>query len=665
MLPSRYGFITVSLVTCATLAKAHDEGADVFEMSLQELMTIPVVSASQSARALNQAAGIVTVITAAQIDAMGARTLTDVLKTLPGMQLQDRRSGLDSVWLRGIVTGRNTKVLLLIDDVPQDEPVFSEWSPDESLPLNMIERIEVIRGPGSALYGGNAYAGVISVYTRAFAPQTSRASVALGSDATKRLQWLTGIDAGETQFITSGSAYDTRGYAMQRDRSGLPSTHDNNVSDFDLHMRLRIGHWEALLAYNDFTTEYPLYSSPQDKQQQYKTSDFALNYKTRWAGTTLAHQLYRHHVTRRYDRRIRNDDGSSSFSSYSDLDSTLYGLRSQLSLPFTAAHKMTAGLNWQSRIVDEFHETITLNNNAPTLEYESLLDDDGDRTPDSTNYAAYLQQESDFFDGALLLTAGLRYDHFQRWGSKTSPRFALTWNPASAWSGKLLWGQAFRPPTLIEQFEVRSDDHSEGNVDLRPELIDTRELEVSYRLGEQSNLSVRTFRSHLTDFIVTIDYQPYENIGSQVIAGQELEWISKYATEWTHMPDLQLNVNLTRIDSDEASVARHMGNVSLSGGNAEYNLSLIANYVGRRNASTTYHTLVTDPVLQATDNKGAYWSLDAAYTLKRLGNTDWRLSLFVHNVFDRQRYDPSSEPDSYYDIRKEPRNIWVQLTRLF
>src|SRR3990167_6057233 len=109
MLQPRYGFITVAFVTCATLAKAHDEGADVFEMSLQELMTVPVVSASQSTRALNQAAGIVTVITAAQIDAMGARTLTDVLKTLPGMQLLDRRSGLDSVWIRGIVTGRNTK----------------------------------------------------------------------------------------------------------------------------------------------------------------------------------------------------------------------------------------------------------------------------------------------------------------------------------------------------------------------------------------------------------------------------------------------------------------------------------------------------------------------------------------------------------------------------
>ena len=176
---SIYTHIVFFLVTAPVYASASNN--DLFELPLEDLLNIDVLSPSQTIKKIGQAPNIISVVNAYQIEKMGARTLSDVLKMTPGVQILTRRNGRDMVWIRGIPSGRNSKVMLVIDGVPQREGLIGGWSPDEQVQLNNIERIEVIRGPGSALYGGDAYSGMISIFTKQDVPQATKLSVGVGS----------------------------------------------------------------------------------------------------------------------------------------------------------------------------------------------------------------------------------------------------------------------------------------------------------------------------------------------------------------------------------------------------------------------------------------------------------------------------------------------------
>ena len=156
-------FLLAFTLTAFSFAQDLDE---YFKMTIEELMKVEVISATKTLKKIGEAPSAITSITGREIEEMGARTLSDVLKMVAGFQILNRRNGRDMVWIRGVTTGYNTKVLLLIDGIPQRKALLGEWSTDEEIQVNNIERIEIIRGPGSALYGGNAYAGVISVFTR-------------------------------------------------------------------------------------------------------------------------------------------------------------------------------------------------------------------------------------------------------------------------------------------------------------------------------------------------------------------------------------------------------------------------------------------------------------------------------------------------------------------
>lgn len=210
-------------------ALSASEPSDLFELPLEDLLDIEVLSPSQTVKKIGQAPNIITSITAKQIASMGARTLSDVLKMVPGVQVLTRRNGQDMVWIRGIPTGRNSKVMLLIDGVPQREGLIGGWSSDEQTQINNIERIEVIRGPGSALYGGDAYSGMISIFTKHKVPQYNTVTAGIASFDKQWLNFEAGKEVGQSKLIVSGRWQQSEGYAQQYDRAGLDSTHNNNV----------------------------------------------------------------------------------------------------------------------------------------------------------------------------------------------------------------------------------------------------------------------------------------------------------------------------------------------------------------------------------------------------------------------------------------------------
>ena len=148
---------------------AQESFPDLSEATLEQLGTMKVYSASKHLQAASDAPSSVTVVTADEIQKYGYRTLADILKTVPGFFVTNDRN-YSSVGVRGFARpgDYNTRILLLVDGHRLNDNVYDEAMIGTEFPINidLIQRVEVIRGPVSSLYGSNALFAVINIITR-------------------------------------------------------------------------------------------------------------------------------------------------------------------------------------------------------------------------------------------------------------------------------------------------------------------------------------------------------------------------------------------------------------------------------------------------------------------------------------------------------------------
>ena len=162
------------------------EGDDISELDLAQIMQIKVTSVSRREEKLGRAAAAVTVLTSEDIRRSGASSLAEVLRLVPGVQVARFGTAGWAVSARGFNAAFANKLLVLVDGRSVYTPRYAgvNWSMQE-VPLEDVDRIEVIRGPGSALWGSNAVNGVINVITRR-ADQTPGGLLALGTGTLDR-----------------------------------------------------------------------------------------------------------------------------------------------------------------------------------------------------------------------------------------------------------------------------------------------------------------------------------------------------------------------------------------------------------------------------------------------------------------------------------------------
>ena len=159
-------FSMYSLSSLATDDEFVDESKDFFDLPLEALGEIEIITSSRQKETVSKSAAIVSVLTQSDIESLGANTLYEALSCVPGVTLTETYFGYTSINVRGTLQSHyNNKVLIMINDHPTFETVTGS-SHLEFMPIHMVERIEVIRGPGSAVYGTNALSGVINIITR-------------------------------------------------------------------------------------------------------------------------------------------------------------------------------------------------------------------------------------------------------------------------------------------------------------------------------------------------------------------------------------------------------------------------------------------------------------------------------------------------------------------
>lgn len=511
------------LAACAGTAAATP-GA---EPSLEDLINTEVFSASKFPQKVMDAPSVVTVITAADIKAFGYRNLSDVLRSVRGLYVSDDRN-YSYVGARGFARpgDYNTRILLMIDGHRVNDTVYDQATIGNEFPLDidLIERVEFVPGPGSALFGGSAFFGVVNVLTRNGQGLAGlRVSGEAARHRTAKARASYGRRDGDVDVLLSASGYGSRGDDLHFPEFDDPASNDGVAHGLDyeryhnLYARLAVAGMTLQAAQVRRTKGIPTASFGQVfNHSGSRTVDartmLGLNYSRAIGVDTelsalLSYTRYTYDGVYIYDLPpvIANRDGARSRWFNAELRLLNTSLRD---------HKLVGGV--------EFRRNVE----ARQFNFDVLgayLDD----RRSSRTLGLYAQDEYALSE-RWTLTAGLRHDKQYGGISETHPRLALLWKPQPQTAVKLLYGSAFRAPTAYESYYVTDISAQKANPDLEAETIHTSELAVEHYLSNTWKLTATAFAYRIHDLIeFTVDpadgLQVFRNTGDARARGGELE----------------------------------------------------------------------------------------------------------------------------------------------
>ncbi len=629
-----------------------------------------VTSPSRTEEAARTAPANVEVFTAEDIRNMGARKLSDLLRTLESVYVTTQTNSRESVWFRGIRNRYNDKILLLVDGVPRRDLVYENAPIDEYLPLTNVKRIEIIRGPGSALYGSNAYAGVISIITKK-PPEKAwgRFDIGGGDYDTKESALQGGAKWGNFGFYAYAHYYDTNGDGLDFNTQHLKQVLRQNPKD-----QCSGG---ATLAWGDFTlhaerihyvhTFYTDWDVPvwRWKDEGYFADNTFLSgrYDHSFANkaSVKASLYYEGYHLRNFWRDFipgRQGPDSTPADVHYAINATKNGRRLgggfQATLPMGDSNCVIVGASVErealATVHDLWHNVQTGQTTKPYYIEPVTLN----------TWALYLQDTWKPATWATL-TAGVRGDNHALFGWQTSPRLGLSFHPGEKLVVKFLYGEAFRFPSARELFTVDLSGYfPKGNPYLKPESIRTIESDLLYTFSPNIQAHLGIYREHTYDAIYSENNAPYSNHAGVVIKG--LETGARLAFK-NHINGY---VNYSYTQSDLYNVPgflAHAGfNVPWRG---RLNFNINAAYVSSRprNPSDMYKYDPTRPPYHRPD-VGGYLLVNTTLRLFKL----WRnleLSASVYNLFNKNCSDPTYEPTKYYDLKNPNRTFIVKIAYRF
>ncbi|HEV8689083.1 MAG TPA: TonB-dependent receptor [Ideonella sp.] len=447
--------LAAALALC--LAGAAPRAAELTDLPLESLLETEVVSAARFARQVTDAASAVTVFTAEEIRILGLRTFGEVLDQMRGLHVGH---SLDYVFLgaRGIggpssLAGR---VLLLIDGTPAVDNLYDQLylGHDALLDVAMIDRIEYAPGSGSAIYGNNAFLGVINVVTKRGRDLSGvQASAALGDwgDRTSRVSWGQRLPNG-AEFLLSATVHQN---------TGLPSAeigdlfHITNAHDQHLFFK---GQWEG------FSVEA---LSAQRKTRTDNRPEWVNGYIDRNELVSLGHdgrpaEHWRSSLRLqggRYGYRYGDDD--TQYGTYRQAnDGVWWALDSQFGYDGLENHRIVLGARARR---DPVLRYVATDYDGATYRFDDHRKSVGASIEDEYSLSPQWR-----------ITGGLRVDRrsFSPW--TWSPRAALVWEPSPEWALKLSQGRATR-------FASTSERGFGETPDAPDEHVTTSEMVVEYR----------------------------------------------------------------------------------------------------------------------------------------------------------------------------------------
>ncbi|MCV2532740.1 catecholate siderophore receptor CirA [Enterobacter wuhouensis] len=591
-----------------------------------------VVTASATEQNLKDAPASISVITQEDLQRKPVQNLKDVLQDVPGVQLTDEGDNRKGVSIRGL---DSSYTLILVDGkrVNSRNAVFRHNDFDLNwVPVDAIERIEVVRGPMSSLYGSDALGGVVNIITKKIGQKWTGT---LSADSTIQEHRDRG-DTNNGQFYTSGPLVDgvlglkAYGSVSKREKDDQQKSSSTATGETPRIEGFTSRDANVEFAWtptenHDFTAGYGF--DRQDRESdsldknRLERQNYSLSHNGRWDVGNSELKVYGEKVDN------KNPGNSSPITSESNAVDGKY------ILPLGEINQMlTFGGEWRH---DKLKDPVNLTGGSSS-------------TTSASQYALFLEDEWRIFE-PLALTTGIRMDDHETYGDHWSPRAYLVYNATDTVTVKGGWATAFKAPSLLQLSpdwvtgSCRGACEIVGNPDLKPETSESFELGLYYS-GEEGWLegvqaSITTFQNDVDDRIsisrtanvnqaqsypnyvgLNADGEPifrYYNVNKARIRGVETEVKFPVAEDW------KVTLNYTYNDGRDISnggnkplseLPFHTANGTVDWkATQDWSFYVQGNYKGEKRALTSGEPTPGGYVIW---NTGAAWQVTKAVKLR-------------------------------------------------
>jgi outer membrane cobalamin receptor len=505
---------------------AAAEGDGFTDMSLEELLNTKVEIAAKMEQTPEQAPSIVTVVTRQEMDDYGVRDLSDVLRMAGGFDFGIDVENLAGMSYRGIWVHEG-KALIMINGQMINDFAYGNVNYLGSFPAAMIEKVEIIRGPGSALYGGFAEVAVINVITaKGAALSPGRVRLTLGApgspENTGSGDFALGGVFGPHQVNISGDAGISRAYLSGREfadyfgnrteQGRRGSYRDWKHATLDIsndRFQFKVLHAEFRYLGQDVFGEIAPPVDGRYEEKHHFTEDVLTGRMMLPLGKRVTFEPLVEYI--RGTPLDAPDNPGELFAGALGTGARAVRLRGELAFTFNLPRdgRLIAGAGF---IRDSAHD-IT-GDGAPGFQ---LSADPADVASDVSTRSWYSLVQYTQPLGLFGLTAGARYEHTD-YGSELAPRAGLTFVKGK-FNAKLLYGRAFRIPTLFQLYELDF-----LGLNLKPETANTMEMEAGWKFTPALSARLNLFRVTVDSPIVysgaTNTYTNFGLIRSHGVEGE-------------------------------------------------------------------------------------------------------------------------------------------------
>ena len=675
-----------------------------------------VVTASKREKELSRAASNVTVVSAKMIEERGYRNLVEILEDVPGFDFATYDDGGGEYpshsYNRGIGGDPgNAKLLIMVDGIVQNNISFN-WSQgwtNEQI-LHDLERIEIVQGPGSVFYGANALSGIVHLITRS-SYEGFYVKPWAGEDNTRGLDLMYGTKWEGTKFQAAIRTYqsdgdsgkgrpDPAGYFhdnIQPDTfdgytgTGSTLTSDNpnpdagkpipdgfNTKKDDKSVRLKLSKKDSEIGFFYWDKKDGLAGYVPGYEYDATNSNFVVHhsgyhiysksdYKIIPGKTSLNSNIW-YRVNRQ-----EPDTGFEYFYRFKGMKKSYHsngaqmGIEEQLDVKLSNSTDLIVGARHQTSRKMEQVVSINGEQDVNSSSTDSSWDEafSGNGLGISKTYSTFQESESALYamiegetESLITYSIGGRYERGSDYGETFNPRLGIIFNPADVWSLKLLYGSAFRQPSLFEQH-----DEFRYNPDLDPEKIKTYELENNFSFGDidsaafgEASAKVNLFYSELIDTIATVNDpsraggERFDNTDRSYIRGLS----AGFDFNITRKLSFYLNYIYTEGKTKGGSwqeiehVARNKINSGINwlAFDDLLNLNFRLNYVGDRKVPSSNGYF--------TDHAPSYRKANMTLTLNNLKRYRITPQFIVKNVFDEKYYGVGRQSGSSISSDYDP-----------
>ena len=655
--------IAVLMAVCGGTAWAENKPKQLNEltsMPLESLLNMEVQTASKFRQNISEAPSSVSVISANDIKTFGWRTLAEILASLPGMHLTNDRA-YTYLGARGIgrVGDYNSRFLLMIDGHRVNDPMYDQamLGHEFMLDVDLIDRVEYVPGPGSSIYGSNAFFGVINVITKRGKDfNGTQVSVEAGSAGMGKVRASVGQQwEGGAELLLSATRFQRDGKDLFFPEFNTPANNNGIARGLDWERSQSVfakgsaGPFSLMIGYVERKKGTPtasyeqLFNDPRSRTAD--TSSFIdVGYRRALAEKTdLTARVY-------FNRYQYSGDyvGSDNRLDFDRSSAHWWGGEAKVMTTAFEQHKLVTGIEFQN------NESIRHRNFSlePAIESFNLRSN-------NSRIGLYVQDEWTLRPD-LLLSTGVRFDRNSALADKNeiNPRLGLIYKITPATTAKLLFGKAYRVPNTYELYyqDMATERTQKANPNLRPERIQSNELVLEHQWFTNNRIRLSAFQNKVKDMMVLVEdpvdgLLVYQNVGRATAKGLEVE----LQQAWTNGTRLRTSVSWQQAKDDVtgeilANAPKYLAKLNLS--------TPVFDHLWRAGVEMQY--VASRTTVQST-RVGAYTLANLTLSSSKLiKGVD--VSASIYNLFNHRYADPAGPEFMQSSLVQDGRSVRVKLS---